>query len=112
MSRTREYQSNALRQAAYRRRREGTEDAHVARRMPSIPITPGRRRWNAMLKESSLLLDHAAREMEDYFDQRSEQWQDSEVGECLAQTLESAQDALAILEDVLYQNHQAKPAIT
>jgi adenosyl cobinamide kinase/adenosyl cobinamide phosphate guanylyltransferase len=65
-----------------------------------------------MLKASSLLLDHAAREMEDYIDQRSEQWQESEPGESLAQMLESAQDASAIIEDALHQNRQLKPDIT
>jgi hypothetical protein len=110
--RTRQYQSNALRQAAYRRRSQEAADAQVARRMPSIPVAPGRRRWNAILKASSLLLDHAAREMEDHFEQHSEQWQESEAGESLAQMLESAQDALAILDDTLHQNRQAKPAIT
>ena len=65
-----------------------------------------------MLMESSLLLSRAAREMEDYFDQRSEQWQDSQAGESLAQMLEAAQDALAILDDVLPQNRQDEPAIT
>lgn len=87
-------------------------DAQVAQRTPSIPAAPGRRRWNAMLKASSLLLDHAAREMEDYFDQRSEQWQESEAGESLAQMLESAQEALTIIEEAPHQDRQNKPTIT
>lgn len=59
-----------------------------------------------MLKASSFLLDQAAREMEEYFDQRSDQWQESEAGESLAQILEAAQDAFATLEGILPQRRQ------
>lgn len=50
-----------------------------------------------MLKAAARLLDCAAGEMQGYFDQHSEHWQDSAAGECLAEMLESAEEAIAAL---------------
>lgn len=106
MPRTRKYQTNGERQAAYRRRCAQRADAG------QIPSAPGRRRWKAMLNAASSLLDSAASEMRDYFDQHSECWQESPAGESLAETLESVEEALASVEDVPFQTRQAKPGIT
>ena len=57
-----------------------------------------------MISTASSLLDYAAKEMQDYFDEHSEHWQDSPPGESLAEMLESVQDALATLEDVAHQS--------
>jgi hypothetical protein len=65
-----------------------------------------------MAKSALVLLDCAATEMQDYFDQRSEVWQESQAGESLTEMLESVQDALATLEDIIHQSRQVKPAIT
>jgi hypothetical protein len=65
-----------------------------------------------MVKAASGLLDCAAREMQDYFDQHSDTWQDSQAGESLAQMLESVEEALASLENTAPRTRQAKPAIT
>lgn len=111
MPRTRKYQTNGERQAAYRRRCAQQGDAESITHA-SIPSVPGQRRWKAMLKAASALLDCAAKEMQDYFDQHSERWQDSQAGESLAEMLESVDDALASLEDVPSQARQAKPVIT
>jgi hypothetical protein len=62
-----------------------------------------------MFKAASALLGCAAGEMHNYIDQHSEAWQDSQAGESLTEMLESVEDALASLEDVLPQSHQAKP---
>jgi hypothetical protein len=106
MPRDRKYQTNGERQAAYRRRRAQQGDAEP------IPSLPGRRRWKVMLKTASTLLGCAATEMQDYYDLRSEAWQDSQAGESIAQMLESVEDALASLEDVTFQSRQDKPVIT
>ena len=106
MPRTRKYQTNGERQAAYRRRCAQQEDAGP------IPSAPGRRRWKAMLKTASALIESATSEMQYYFDDHSEQWQDSQAGESLAEMLESAEDALASLENIASPTRQAKSAIT
>jgi hypothetical protein len=65
-----------------------------------------------MVKAASVLLDCAATEMRDCFDQHSEAWQESQAGESLAEMLESVQEALATLEDIAPQSRQAKSVIT
>jgi hypothetical protein len=106
MPRTRKYQTNGERQAAYRRR---CAQQTVAEPIPSVP---GRHRWKAMLKAASALLDCAASEMQDHFDQHSEAWQESQAGESFAEMLESVEDVLAGLEDISSQTRPVKPAIT
>ena len=62
-----------------------------------------------MLTVAAQTLGCVAAEMHNYIDQHSEAWQDSQAGESLTEMLESVEDALASLEDVLPQSHQAKP---
>jgi hypothetical protein len=110
MPRQRKYQTNGERQAAYRCR--CAQAGKITQASEPIPSAPGRRRWKAVLKAASNLLDCAVSEMQDYFDQHSEAWQDSQAGECLAEMLESVQEALATLDDATHHNRQAKPAVT
>lgn len=110
MPRTRKYKTNSERQAAYRRR--CVQAANIPQALKPIPSLPGRRRWKAMVKSASVLLDCATREMQDYFEQHSEAWQESQAGEAINEMLELVQDALATLEDIQHQTRQAKPAIT
>lgn len=76
MPRRRKYQTNGERQAAYRGR-------CAQATFGSIPSVPGLRRWKAMIKAASALLEGATTEMQDYFDQRTDTWQESQVGESL-----------------------------
>ena len=110
MPRTRKYQTNGERQAAYRRRY--AQAGKITQASEPIASAPGRRRWKAMVNKASVLLDCAIREMQDYFDQHSDQWPESQAGESLTEMLESVQDALATLEDVQHQTRQGKPATT
>jgi hypothetical protein len=110
MPRQRKYQTNSERQAAYRRR--CAQAGKIVQAADPIPSAPGPRRWKATLNKASVLLDCAMREMQGYFDQHSEAWQESQPGESLTEMLESVQDALSALEDVQHQTRQAKSAIT
>ena len=113
MPRTKKYQTNRERQAAYRRRCAQTTDAELINEISEpIPSVRGRRRWKAMVKAASVLLDCAASEMQDYLDQHSDQWRDSQAGESLTEMLESVQETLASLEDIAHQSYQAKSVIT
>ena len=113
MPRQRKYQTNGERQAAYRRRSASPADTELITPVyGSFASAPGRRRWKAMIKAASALLDCAASEMQDYFDKHSEGWQDSQAGESLAEMLEAVQDALANLEDIAQQTTRAKVVIT
>ena len=50
-----------------------------------------------MIKAASALLEGAATEMQDYFDQRTDTWQESQVGESLLEMLESVARCLGEL---------------
>lgn len=84
MPQPRKYQSPAHRQAAYRARMEQARASQLRERglpaLPAIPTMPGTIRWNAMFRHTEQILCSAQAEMADYFDDRSEAWQDSDRG--------------------------------
>jgi hypothetical protein len=99
MPRPRKYATNSERQAAYRTRRTEMKPDVVKPPKP-VPASPGRRRWDAMLRQSLAMLCEAAQEMEDYLYERSEVWQCSERGETFAERLDSIGEIIALLEDL------------
>jgi len=108
MSQTKKYPSNAHRQAAYRQR---TAHAHEIQRMarglpqpPAIPTMPGSARWAAMVQQAQLNLDVASAEMQSYYDERSQSWQESDRGEAFVQRMEAINEALESMDD-LSSNH-------
>jgi len=46
------------------------------------------------------LLEQAQEEMQDYYDGKSEAWQDSQRGEAFAEAMESAADIASELKDI------------
>ncbi len=81
MPQVRKYESRAEQQAAYRQRRFLAEQAVLSQKnlpaLPAIPSIPGHARWKATLLLAHELLSGAAGEMQDYHDDRTEQWQES-----------------------------------
>jgi hypothetical protein len=102
MPRTRKYQTNSERQAAYRLR-----CAQAGKVSATFPPGPSRRRWKAIVNAALALLYCAAGEMQDCIEAHSETWQESQAGESLTEMLESVQDASAALEDIQHQTRQA-----
>jgi hypothetical protein len=88
----------AARQAAYRARCEQTRQVALAAKglpsLPAMPSMPGWPRWNASFASAQELIADTFREMQDYFDARSESWQESERGE-------EHQDKIVAVEAVL-----------
>jgi hypothetical protein len=66
--------------------------------LPPIPTIPGERRWSAMIREATALLQTVAEEREAYYDDRSETWQESERGEDFQQRTDTVQEALDAVE--------------
>ena len=62
-------------------------------RLPAVPTIPGHTRWNAMIRTAYTLLTNAAEEMQDYYDDRSEEWQKGEKAEALIEKMEQIQEA-------------------
>jgi hypothetical protein len=104
MPRPRQYESRAEQQAAYRKRRIGSEQELLAHKglppLPAIPTMPGNARWRATMKQAHLLLSQAAEEMQTYHDERSLEWQESSKAEELIARLECLQESLAQLPDM------------
>lgn len=92
------YASAAQRQAAYRSRREQARRLALdAKGLPSLPVIatlPGWARWNASFTAAQELIGGSLSEMQGYFDDRSESWQESERGE-------EHQERMAAVEAVL-----------
>jgi hypothetical protein len=104
MPQQRKYNTNAARQEAYRARREQARQiALAAKGLPSLPAIaslPGWPRWNASFTAAHALIADSLSQMQDYFADRSENWQQSERGEEHQEriaSMEAALDAVAEL---------------
>lgn len=67
--------------------------------MPKIPTMPGTARWKAMLGSAKVLLEMLRDEMQDYYSERSESWQEGDAGTELAARIESIEAVLGSLEE-------------
>ena len=98
MPRPKIHASAAARQAAFRVRRESARQAVLAAKglpaLPAIPSMPGWPRWNASFINAQELLTETLSQMQDYFEARSENWQEGERGE-------DHQEKIALVEAVL-----------
>ena len=64
---------------------------------PPIPTMPSTARWNGLLEQSRATLETLSTEMREYYDNRTEQWQESEKGT----EFESKMDSIeSILESI------------
>jgi hypothetical protein len=104
MPQPRKYANRAEQQAAYRKRRIVSDRELLAQKglpaLPAIPTMPGNARWNAMIAQAHRLLSEALVEMQDYHDDRSQEWQDSSKAEYLLAKLEHLQETVDQLQGI------------
>ena len=104
MPQPRKYETRAQQQAAYRKRRAVSDRELLARKglppLPAIPTMPGNARWRAMIEQAHMLLSEAIDEMQNYHDDRSEQWQDSDKAEDLLAKVEQLQETMSQLQGI------------
>jgi hypothetical protein len=104
MPQNKKYPSDAQRQAAYRRRTVQAREAQLAARalpiLPAIPTLPGYVRWKAMLNQARVNLHGVTTEMQNYYDERSQSWQESERGDGFVEHMEAIRDVLDSLDDL------------
>ena len=104
MPQPRKYVNRAAQQAAYRERQANAQAVLLTSKglplLPAIANIPGHARWNAMLLIAQTLLTDAAEEMQEYHDDRSEQWQESEKAEELLARLEALHDIADQLQQI------------
>ncbi|MDQ3815389.1 MAG: hypothetical protein M3347_15835 [Armatimonadota bacterium] len=98
MPQARHYANAAQRQAAYRQRQVQAHAAQLAQQslppLPALPTVPGQARWSALLQPAQWALAQMSQEMQAYYDERSEAWQESERGECFQERLAAVQEVL------------------
>lgn len=104
MPQERKYASSSQRQAAYRQRQEHARAQQLRQKglppLPAIPTIPGWPRWNASIRYAAQMLETTLSEMQDYYDERSEQWQEDERGEEHQQKLDAVQTALDAVSEL------------
>ena len=104
MPQERKHASRAHRQAAYRARTELARNKQLREKrlpaLPPIPTMPGTARWNAGVLLAEQTLSMVIDEMRHYFDDRSEEWQESERGDEHQQRIESIEEALETVSGV------------
>jgi hypothetical protein len=103
MPQPRKYATRAEQQAAYRQRRALAERELLREKglpaLPAIPTLPGHARWRAMLSQAQYLLRQAAAEMQDYYDARSEAWQESVQAEAFLEKVERLEEIVTQLQE-------------
>lgn len=102
MSQQRHYPDNAAKQRAYRVRQAQARCTEQAAKglpsAPSLPTLPSRARWQALLAHGRLFLETARDEMQAYYDDRSEAWQQGGRAAALQDQLDSLGQALDELD--------------
>jgi len=104
MPQPRKYASQALRQAAYRQRSRTTQENRLSQRGlptgPAIPSMPGTARWTSALKQARGLIQMVSAEMRDYYDNRSQQWQETAQADAFLERQDAIQEVLDQIEAV------------
>lgn len=94
----------AARQQRFRERQGQVRQAELAAKglpaLPVIPSMPGWPRWNAAFASAQELIAATLSEMQDYFEDRSDSWQEGERGEEYQEKIASAEAVLDALSDL------------
>ncbi len=102
MPQQRRYQDNAAKQRAYRARQaQGRREEQQVKGLPSappLPTLPSRARWQALLIQARLALETVRDEMQTYYEDRSEAWQQGERAATLAEQIDQLEVVLNELE--------------
>ncbi len=98
------FATNAERQRAYRHRRAEARRRELEAKgmppLPTIPTLPGHARWRALIRQAVDLLQTAEEEMQDYYEARSEAWQESDRGDTFLERLQALQEAHSAVADL------------
>jgi hypothetical protein len=105
MPQERKHNTNAARQSAYRARREQARQMALTQKglpaLPAIATLPGWSRWNASFTAAHALIAQSLSQMQDYFDDRSQAWQESERGEEHQERIASVEAALDAVAELI-----------
>jgi hypothetical protein len=103
MPRPKQYSSAAEKQRAYRERQEKARIAEMeAKGIPgsaSVPTMPSTARWNKLIEQGKVILETCREEMQMYFEERTEQWQEGERGIAMQEKIEMLEEIIQNLEN-------------
>ena len=106
MPQPREHASAAARQAAYRKRCDNARKLVLASKglpqLPGIPTMPGWPRWTASLSTARELIERTVEEMQEYFDERSEEWQEGEKAPVFQERIDEVQAMLDAMSELTF----------
>ena len=101
------YSDPAARQRAYRERQVQVRlEERNQKGLPVVPplaTMPGERRWQTLLEQAQSALSCVHTEMQAYYEDRSETWQEGDRGEAMQERLDSVASLLSDLEDLQQQ---------
>ncbi len=99
-----QYENSAARQKAFRDRQKTAREEAIAKGAPkaaAVPTMPSAARWKALISQARAALDTAASEMQAYYDERSETWQESNKAEALQERTDALQGIVDELDQLL-----------
>jgi FtsZ-binding cell division protein ZapB len=100
----RQYANAAQRQAAYRRRTAqalcALQEAKDLPQRAAIASMPSSRRWDALIQQACRALQTVHQEIEEYWDARSEVWQESDRAVQMQEFLERIAEAIGVVEEL------------
>jgi len=106
MPQDRKYASSAGRQAAYRKRCERARRIEMAAKglpaLPAISTMAGWPRWNASIEAARELVERTVDEMQEYFDERTEKWQEGDKGGECQEKIDSTQILLDAFSELTF----------
>lgn len=98
------YATHAHRQAAYRQRRDQAMQRKLQEKglpaLPALPQIPGTARWKQVVTNAVELLCMVEQEMQAYYNDRSETWQDGDKGDNFQERLDSVGRAREGVEEL------------
>lgn len=104
MPQPKRHADHAARQASYRNRmhlaRAAEQQAKGLPAYPAIASMPGWVRWNGALTLARGLVEQTLAEMQEYYADRSECWQDSERGAAHEERMASVEAAVDALSEL------------
>lgn len=104
MPQHRKYDSPAARQAAYHKRTEQAKQEQLSAKglptVPAIPTIPGYPRWRRAIEQTRFMLELVHTEMEDYAQERSEQWQETERADIFRQKIDDVEQIRELINEL------------
>jgi hypothetical protein len=100
----RKYANDAEKHKAYRERQKAARLQELqAKGLPPLPLIatmPGAARWTALQETARRALETMRDEMQGYYDERSESWQESDKAEEMQRRIDALDSLLSDLSDI------------